>query len=95
MATQTSRTLSARVDAQTHASVLAALQPRESASDFLLAALRGELAKRRVQGAKEPTLAEIGQLAQAGVSKATLNQSMLSLIDSKLNRLMEELDVQP
>lgn len=94
MATQPTRTLSARVDPQTHSSVLAALQPRETASDFLLAAVRGELAKRRAQGGKEPTLADIAQLAQASVSKTTLSQSMLTLIDSKLNRLISELDIQ-
>ena len=94
MATTSSKTISARVDLVTHASVVAALQPGEKVNDFVATAVAGELRRRRVSAGKEPTLGELGQLVQASLSKASLSQSMLALIDSKLNRLMKELDVQ-
>lgn len=94
MATISSKTISARVDLATHANVVAALRPGENVNDFLASAVAGELLRRRAGATKEPSLSDIGQLAQASVTKAALNQSMLTLIDSKLNRLMKELDVQ-
>ena len=94
MATTPSKTISSRVDLATHAGVIAALRPGEKVNDFLAAAVAGELLRRRASGSKEPTLGDLGQLVQASLSKASLSQSLLTIIDSKLNRLMTELDVQ-
>lgn len=94
MATTPTKTISARVDLATHAGVIAALRPGENVTDFLAAAVAGELLRRRAITSKEPTLGDLGQLVQASLSKASLSQSLLTIIDSKLNRLMTELDVQ-
>ena len=90
---QPTKTLSARFDLLTHTKVQKALRPGEKMSDFVAAAVASELARRRTEPSTDVTLAEVGQMTQASLAKAALSQSMLGVIDSKLTRLLQEMDV--
>lgn len=95
MASIPTRTISARLDLPTHARVQAALRPGEKPSAFLATAVARELEVRRAPSRKEPTLSELGELSRSSLDKATMNQALLRLVDSKLSRLLAEMDIQP
>ena len=94
MASAPTKTLSSRIDLAVHARVKSALRPGENLSDFLAAAIQREL-ERRATSRKATTLDELGELSKASLDKSTMNQAILRLIDSKLSRLLQEMDIQP
>lgn len=95
MASTQSKTISARIDLAALTQVQAALRPGEKNSDFLAVAIRHELARRRTSAPAEVTLGELGDLAHQALGKANSSQALLRLLDSKLGRIMQELDIQP
>lgn len=95
MASAPTKTLSSRIDLAVHARVKSALRPGEKLSDFLAAAIQRELEARRATSRKATTLDELGELSKASLDKSTMNQAILRLIDSKLSRLLHEMDIQP
>lgn len=89
------KTISTRLALADLAQIQASLRPDETTSGFLHAAVLNELARRRSQGPQALTLGDIGEMSQAVLNKSSINHSLLSIIDSKLSRLMQELDVNP
>ncbi|WP_227698893.1 hypothetical protein, partial [Raoultella sp. 18091] len=89
------KTISTRLALADLARIQAALRPDETTSGFLHEAVLNELARRRSQGPQELTLGDLGEMSQAVLNKSSINQSLLAIIDSKLSRLMQELDVNP
>ena len=87
------KTLSARLAHSELLRVKAALRFEETQSEFLQVAIANELARRRTKTAEDVSLADIGQLAQATLDKAAMNQSILKLVAIKLQTLLEQLDV--
>lgn len=92
---KSTKTLSVRLAQSELFRVQAALRSEESQSEFLQVAIANELARRRTKTAEDVTLADIGQLAQAALDKASTNQSILKLVAIKLQTLLEQLDVKP
>lgn len=89
------KTISARIDQAVHAKVQAALRTGENHSAFLAAAIERELEFRRVPARRAATLDQVAEMSASSLDTATMSQALLRVIDSKLTRLLAEMDIQP
>ena len=88
-----SKTVSARVSQEVHSSIQAALRSSESVSDFVLAAVVSELAKRRTKLASDISINELGRLQQAAMGQHHASNLLLRSLDLKLEKIMKELEI--